>query len=65
VDYLFHIGAGLFILGLIGTHIVTFATRGPKRKGKPISTPLRILMWASPALALVGLVLGAIWFLLR
>ena len=59
------IAVGLFVLGLIGTHIVTFATRGSRRDGKPMKKSLTILMWASPLLALVGLILGVIWFILR
>ncbi len=63
MQYLFHAGATLFVIGLIGSHIVTFATRGPKRSSKPMKRSLRVMMWGSVGAVILGFLLCGISFI--
>ena len=60
MDVLMYIGLGLFVTGLVLTHVVLALSRRPKREGRPLPTSLKVLMWSAVGLSVLGLALGGL-----
>jgi hypothetical protein len=64
MEVIMYIGVGLFVSGLVMSHVVLGLSRRPKREGRKLSTSLKVLMWSSVGLTVLGLVLGGVAVLL-
>jgi amino acid transporter len=64
LDTVLVVGVGLFVIGLVMSHIVVAITRGVVRAKKPLKRTHRVLMWSSLGLVGVGLVLAVTSWLL-